>query len=41
MLVESRNSQKSVYAKEYPAWTEPGQLLFMVRSEADERRYPS
>lgn len=27
MLVESRNSQKSVYAEEYPAWNEPGQFL--------------
>jgi hypothetical protein len=39
MLVESRNSQESVYAEEYPACNEPGQLLFMVRREADERRY--
>ena len=39
MLVESRNRQKAVYAEEYPAWNEPGQFFFMVRSEADERRY--
>jgi len=38
MLIESRNRQKS--AEEYPAWDEPGQFLFMVRSEAEERRYP-
>jgi hypothetical protein len=41
MLVELRNSQKSVYAEEYPARNEPGQSLFRVRSGADERRYPS
>jgi hypothetical protein len=41
MSVESRNSQKPVYAEEYPAWDEPGQFLFRVRSEADERRYLS
>lgn len=41
MLFESRNSQKSVYAKEYPAWMKPGQFLFMARSVANERRYPS
>ncbi len=31
MLIESRTSQKSVCAEEYPAWTEPGQFL-IVRS---------
>jgi hypothetical protein len=41
MLVESGNSQKSAYAEVYPAWNEPGQFLFMVRSEADERRSSS
>jgi hypothetical protein len=33
-LVESRNSQKPVYAEEYPAWNEPGQFLSMARNEA-------
>jgi hypothetical protein len=41
MLVEARNSQKSVYAEVYPAWNEPGPFLYSVRSEADERQYPS
>ena len=41
MLVESRNNQKSVDAEAYPAWNEPGWFLLMVRSEADERQYPS
>jgi len=29
MLIESRNSQKSDCAEEYPAWGEPGQFLFI------------
>jgi hypothetical protein len=41
MLVESKNSPESVQAEEYPAWNEPGQFLVLVRSEANERQYPS
>jgi hypothetical protein len=41
MLVESWNSQKSLYAEEYSAWNEPGQFPFIVRSETNERRYRS
>jgi len=29
-----RNSEKSIYAEEYPAWNETGQSLYIVRSEA-------
>ena len=41
MSVESRNRQKPVCAEAYPAWNEPCQFLFMVRSEENERLYPS
>jgi hypothetical protein len=38
MWVKLRNSQKSVFAEEYPARNEPGQFFFILRSETDERR---